>query len=361
MRNTLNFNAGPAALPLEVLLEAQQNLLDFDGSGMSIMELSHRSDVYERIHQGAKVYLQKLLRIPQEFEILLLQGGASLQFSMVPMNLLSTDKTAYYILSGVWSEKAWKEAKKWGKTGILASSKDTNYNFIPNDFSMPEVDSASYIHLTSNNTIYGTEWRNYPSSSSIPLVADMSSDLLSKNIDINQFDLIYAGAQKNLGTAGVTIVIIRKYLLERSSENLPTMLNYQIHAKNNSLYNTPPTFSIYILYLILKWVEKNGGTDRMEQLNKEKAFALYSKIDESNGFYLGHAKENSRSRMNVTFKLLTEELTNKFLQKANDYGFVGLNGHRSVGGCRASIYNAVPLSHVQDLITFMEEFKQRLY
>lgn len=360
MRNTINFNAGPTALPLDVLHEAQQNLLDLNGSGMSILEMSHRGEEYESIHQGAKVLLQKLLKIPPEYEILFLQGGASLQFSMVPMNLLSTEKTAYYILSGVWAEKAWKEAKKWGNTSILASSKDSNYNYIPTSYSTPTDDSASYIHLTSNNTIYGTEWRDYPSIPSIPLVADMSSDLLSKTIDINQFDLIYAGAQKNLGTAGVTIVIIQKKLLELSSGNLPSMLNYQIHAQNDSLYNTPPTFSIYILYLILKWVDRNGGTDNMEHQNIIKATALYNMIDESNGFYLGYAKTCSRSRMNVTFNLRTEELTQKFLQQASDYGFVGLNGHRLVGGCRASIYNAVPLSHVQELITFMEDFQKKL-
>ncbi|WP_442599081.1 phosphoserine transaminase [Neobacillus sp. D3-1R] len=360
MRNALNFNAGPSALPIDVLREAQQNLLDFNGTGMSIMELSHRSDVYGSIQQDAKSLLQKLLDIPPEFDILFLQGGASLQFSMIPMNLLSPNQTAYYILSGVWAEKAFNEAKKNGKTAILASSKDKNYNYIPSNFSIPDKNSAAFVHLTSNNTIYGTEWRNYPSFPSIPLVADMSSDLLSKKIDINQFDLIYAGAQKNLGTAGVTVVFIRKSLLERSKATLPAMLNYQIHSQNQSLYNTPPTFSIYILYLVLKWIDQMGGVNEMEKLNIEKATTLYETIDKSNGFFIGHAENNSRSRMNVTFNLVTEELTQKFLQEALDYGFIGLNGHRSIGGCRVSIYNAVPLSHVQILINFMDEFRRKL-
>lgn len=357
MYRALNFNAGPAALPEEVLKEAEKNLLNFSNTGMGIMELSHRSKEYQAVHDQAITLLRKLLAIPDDYEVLFIQGGASLQFSMVPMNLLGKDQEAHYILSGSWSEKALKEADKIGKTVISASSKDQKYRFIPayNQNDIP--DNAAYLHITSNNTIYGTQWKTFPSNKKTPLVADMSSDILSRPLGVEQFDLIYAGAQKNLGPSGVTVVIIRKELLQRSSENLPAMLNYNTFANNNSLYNTPPTLAIYLLSLVLEWADKKGGLQQIEKANEKKAKMLYDVIDESEGFYIGHAHKDSRSLMNVTFNLQNEDLSREFLHQAKEAGFVGLGGHRSIGGCRTSIYNAVPEQHVEKLAAFMKAFK----
>jgi phosphoserine aminotransferase len=357
MKRAYNFNAGPAALPEEVLQKAQSEWLNFNNSGMAVMELSHRSKEYETVHNKAIYLLRKLLSISDEYEILFLQGGASLQFSMIPMNLLATDKVGYYILTGSWSEKALKEAKKSGTTSVLATTKETNYKTIPTIDKITLNDDAAYLHITSNNTIFGTQWQQFPEVENGPLIADMSSDILSKPIDVNKFGLIYAGAQKNLGPSGVTVVIIRKDLLTRSSDSLPTMLNYQTHVESNSLYNTPPTLAIYLLSLVLEWVDSLGGVEIMEERNKEKADLLYDTIDQSNGFYRGHAEPASRSFMNVTFTLETEETTKAFLAQAKELGFIGLGGHRSVGGCRASIYNAVPLEHVAKLTEFMKTFQ----
>ncbi|TKC18162.1 3-phosphoserine/phosphohydroxythreonine transaminase [Robertmurraya kyonggiensis] len=358
MTRALNFNAGPAALPEEVLLQAKKELLNFNGTGMSIMELSHRSKDYEAVHNGAQTQLRNLLQISDEYEILFIQGGASLQFSMVPMNLLTEGKVGSYVLTGSWSEKALKEAKKVGATSVLASTKDENYKSIP-QINVDNLESnAAYLHVTSNNTIYGTQWQSYPDVS-VPLIADMSSDILSKSLNINQFGMIYAGAQKNLGPSGVTVVIVKKDLIQASVDHLPTMLNYQTHSQNNSLYNTPPTFAIYLLKLTLDWVENQGGITAIEQKNNEKAKILYDVIDESNGFYSGHANLDSRSNMNVTFTLPDEDSTKEFLTLAKENGFVGLNGHRSVGGCRASIYNAVPVEHVVQLAEFMKNYRQK--
>ncbi|WP_404358251.1 3-phosphoserine/phosphohydroxythreonine transaminase [Cytobacillus firmus] len=357
MYRALNFNAGPAALPEEVLKEAEKSLLNFGNTGMGIMELSHRSSEYQAVHDQAITRLRRLLAIPDDFEVLFIQGGASLQFSMVPMNLLGKDQAAHYILSGSWSEKALKEADKIGETVISASSKDQKYSFIP-EFSQDDMpDNAAYLHITSNNTIYGTQWQSFPSNKKTPVVADMSSDILSRPLKVDQFDLIYAGAQKNLGPSGVTVVIIRKELLKRSSETLPIMLNYNTFANNNSLYNTPPTLSIYLLSLVLQWAEQIGGLQQIEKANEKKAKMLYDVIDESEGFYIGHAHKNSRSRMNVTFNLHSEDLSREFQKQAKEAGFVGLGGHRSIRGCRASIYNAVPEHHVEKLAAFMKAFK----
>ncbi|MGY6209654.1 3-phosphoserine/phosphohydroxythreonine transaminase [Cytobacillus firmus] len=357
MYRALNFNAGPAALPEEVLKEAEKSLLNFGNTGMGIMELSHRSSEYQAVHDQAITRLRRLLAIPDDFEVLFIQGGASLQFSMVPMNLLGKDQAAHYILSGSWSEKALKEADKIGETVISASSKEQKYSFIP-EFSQDDMpDNAAYLHITSNNTIYGTQWQSFPSNKKTPVVADMSSDILSRPLKVDQFDLIYAGAQKNLGPSGVTVVIIRKELLKRSSETLPIMLNYNTFANNNSLYNTPPTLSIYLLSLVLQWAEQIGGLQQIEKANEKKAKMLYDVIDESEGFYIGHAHKNSRSRMNVTFNLHSEDLSREFQIQAKEAGFVGLGGHRSIGGCRASIYNAVPEHHVEKLAAFMKAFK----
>ncbi|URT72122.1 3-phosphoserine/phosphohydroxythreonine transaminase [Cytobacillus firmus] len=357
MYRALNFNAGPAALPEEVLKEAEKSLLNFGNTGMGIMELSHRSNEYQAVHDQAITRLRRLLAIPDDFEVLFIQGGASLQFSMVPMNLLGKDQAAHYILSGSWSEKALKEADKIGETVISASSKEQKYSFIP-EFSQDDMpDNAAYLHITSNNTIYGTQWQSFPSNKKTPVVADMSSDILSRPLIVDQFDLIYAGAQKNLGPSGVTVVIIRKELLKRSSETLPIMLNYNTFANNNSLYNTPPTLSIYLLSLVLQWAEQIGGLQQIEKANEKKAKMLYDVIDESEGFYIGHAHKNSRSHMNVTFNLHSEDLSREFQIQAKEAGFVGLGGHRSIGGCRASIYNAVPEHHVEKLAAFMKAFK----
>lgn len=357
MSRAFNFNAGPAALPHDVLLEAQQHLLNFNDTGMSVMELSHRSKDYEEVHMGAKEKLKKLLGISEEYEILFLQGGASLQFSMLPLNLLKEGQVAYYALTGSWSEKALEEAAKVGKASIVASSKEDQYRYIPSLDGLQIPSDGAYLHVTSNNTIYGTQWKSFPDQVSIPLIGDMSSDILSRPINVNQFDLIYAGAQKNLGPSGVTVVILKKNLLTFSNTDIPTMLNYHTHIKNNSLYNTPPTFSIYLLKLVLDWVEREGGVESIEERNDQKAKILYDVIDESEGFYCGHARKDSRSKMNVTFTLPTEKTTAQFLSQAMEKGFVGLAGHRSVGGCRASIYNAVPMEHVEELANFLKYFR----
>lgn len=354
-----NFNAGPSALPQEVLEKAQQQLVDFRDSGMSIMEMSHRSAIFDEVHNEAIALLKKLYAIPENYEVLFLQGGASLQFTMVPMNFLSTDQKASYVLSGSWSEKAFKEAKFFGTPVEAASTKENQYRHIPSLADIQFNEDDAYVHITSNNTIYGTQWKDYPNTGIVPLVADMSSDILSKPIDIQKFGLIYAGAQKNLGPSGVTVVIIRKDLLEKANKNIPTMLKYTTHADSNSLYNTPPTFGIYMLGEVLKWVESNGGVAAVEKHNELKAKIIYDAIDNSNGFYKGHATPESRSLMNITFRVADEELEKLFLAEAKAAGFVGLNGHRSVGGCRASTYNAVPLEACEALRDFMVDFQQK--
>ncbi|WP_240376437.1 3-phosphoserine/phosphohydroxythreonine transaminase [Bacillus piscicola] len=358
MKRAHNFNAGPAALPLKVLQQAQEEMLNFNNTGMSVMELSHRGPDYEQVHNEAITLIKELLAIPDQYEVLLMQGGASLQFSMIPMNFLSKDKTANYILTGSWSEKAIKEANYVGNTTSGASSKESNYTYIPNKDSISFNDSDAYVHLTSNNTIYGTQWQDFDIKPTSPLIVDMSSDILSRPVPVEHFSMIYAGAQKNLGPSGVTLVIIKKDLLKHVPEHVPTLLRYKTHADKNSLYHTPPTFAIYILNKVLHWVKENGGAAGMEERNAKKARLLYDTIDKSAGFYQGHAEKDSRSSMNVTFNLKTEELNAKFLKEAKEAGFVGLNGHRSVGGCRASIYNAVSLESCQALQEFMTNFQK---
>lgn len=354
-----NFNAGPSALPLEVLEKAQQELVNFQGAGMSIMEMSHRSANYDEVHNGAIARLKKLFNIPENYDVLFLQGGASLQFSMIPMNFLQEGKTASYVLTGSWSEKALKEAKLFGQTAEAASSKENKYRNIPALSEIKFNADDAYVHLTSNNTIYGTEWKEFPETGDVPLIADMSSDILSRPVDVSKFGIIYAGAQKNLGPSGVTVVIIRKDLIEKANTNIPTMLKYKTHADGNSLYNTPPTFGIYMLGEVLKWVEEQGGLTAIQKRNEEKAKVIYDAIDNSNGFYTGHATPESRSLMNITFRVADEELEKQFLTEAKAAGFVGLNGHRSVGGCRASAYNAVPFEACQALADFMIAFQNK--
>lgn len=356
MERTTNFNAGPAALPLEVLQTAQKEFIDFNESGMSVMELSHRSKEYEAVHQKAKSLLIELMGIPEDYDILFLQGGASLQFSMLPMNFLTPEKTAHFVMTGAWSEKALAEAKLFGNTSVTATSESDNYSYIPK-VDLTDVKDGAYLHITSNNTIFGTQWQEFPNSP-IPLVADMSSDILSRKIDVSKFDVIYGGAQKNLGPSGVTVVVMKKSWLQNENDNVPKILKYSTHVKSDSLYNTPPTFAIYMLSLVLEWLKKNGGVEAAEQRNEQKAQVLYSCIDESNGFYKGHARKDSRSRMNVTFTLRDDGLTKKFVQEAKETKMVGLGGHRSVGGCRASIYNAVSLEDCEKLAAFMKKFQQ---
>lgn len=355
---TYNFNAGPTALPIEVLEQAQQELVDFKGTGMSVMEMSHRSSTYEELHNEVTDVLRELLDIPADYHLLYLQGGASLQFAMTAMNFLQTGQTAGYILTGSWSEKALKEAELIGNTQIIASSKENQYKHIPSVEELEYSEDLAYLHLTSNNTIYGTQWQEFPDTGQVPLIADMSSDILSKPFDVSKFSLIYAGAQKNLGPSGVTLVIIHKDMLDKEAANLPTMLKYSTHAKNNSLYNTPPTFGIYMLGLVAKWVKNKGGVAAIARQNEEKTNLIYDAIDASEGFYVGHAEKNSRSLMNITFRLQNETLEQKFLAEAKEKGFVGLNGHRSVGGCRASTYNAVTLESCQALREFMLQFQK---
>lgn len=353
-----NFNAGPSALPASVLEKAQKELLDFRGTGMSVMELSHRSETYDAVHNEAIARLKRLFSVPDNYEILLLQGGASLQFSMIPMNFLSADQKAGYIMTGAWSDKAFAEAKLFGKPYHTASSKDSHYNRIPAVDELTFDKSDAYVHLTTNNTIFGTQWKDFPDTGDVPLIADMSSDIMSTQIDVSKFGVIYAGAQKNLGPAGVTVVIIRKDLIEKANENVPTMLKYSTHADKNSLFNTPPTFGIYMLGEVLGWIEELGGIDAIAKQNEEKANFIYETIDNSGGFYKGHAEPSSRSLMNITFKLSDETLEKKFLDEAKAAGFVGLNGHRSIGGCRASAYNSVPVDACKALADFMIQFQK---
>ena len=354
-----NFAAGPAILPEPVLKEAQEQLWALPGVGMSILEISHRSKTFDKIIAEAKDGLKSLLGISDDYTLLFLQGGASLQFSMVPMNLMVKNKKADYIVTGSWSKKAVKEAKRVGTVNIVASTEEGKFKRIPKQDELKLDPQADYVHFTSNNTIYGTEWHKEPEVGNVPLVCDASSDILHKKIDVNKYALIYAGAQKNIGPSGVTLVILRKDLLERSSDSLHTMLNYKTHVENDSLYNTPNTFGIYIIALVCKWLKSLGGLDGMYKINKEKADVLYNCIDESGGYYKGHADKDSRSLMNITFNLATEDLEKKLVSEATAAGFDGLKGHRSVGGLRASVYNAFPKKGVEDLVSFMKDFQRK--
>jgi len=354
-----NFSAGPATLPLEVLQEAQSELLNFNATGMSILEISHRAKAYEAVNAEAEANMKEILGLGDDYRILFLQGGASTQFAMVPMNLLPPDRTADYIITGQWAEKAAKEAKLFGNVHIAANMAADNFKEIPKFADIKLSDNPAYVHLTSNNTIHGTQWQSFPTFGDIPLIADMSSDILCRPFDASKFSLIYAGAQKNLGPSGVTVVIIRKDLAENSPKNIPTMLRYATHAANNSLYNTPPVFGVYMVNLVLRWIKAKGGLAAMEQHNQTKANVIYNAIDNSGGFYRGHASTDSRSLMNITFRLPSEELEKQFASEATKAGLDGLKGHRSVGGMRASVYNAMSLEGCQALANFMAEFQKK--
>ena len=352
-----NFSAGPAVLPLSVLEEAQRDLVSLPGVGMSVLEISHRSKAFDEIIQGCETDIRKLAGIPDDYHVLFLQGGASLQFSMVPLNLMPAGGKADYVSTGSWSKKAIKEAQRVGQVNIAASTESENFTRVPRQDELKLDPDAAYVHITTNETIHGVEWKYDPDTGGVPLVADASSDIFGRPIDVKKYGLIYAGAQKNLAPAGVALVFIRDDLLARSPQGMHTMLDYNTHAKNKSLYNTPPVFTIYVMRLVMKWLLEQGGLENAEQRNKQKAGLLYDVIDAS-GFYRGHAHAECRSLMNVTFRLPSEDLEKQFVGEATKAGLDGLKGHRSVGGIRASIYNAFPKDGVEALVVFMKEFER---
>lgn len=352
-----NFSPGPATLPYEVLEQAAKDVVNFQDTGIGLIEMSHRSKEFMAVTANTEQLLRELMEIPDNYKVLFLQGGASSQFFMIPMNLLGPGKKAAYLNTGVWAKKAIKEAKLFGEINVAYSSEDVKFNRVPapGEYTVPE--DAEYLYLVSNNTIYGTQFATFPDTDKM-LVCDMSSDILSRRFDVSKFGLIFAGAQKNMGPAGVTVVIIREDLLERTPAGTPTMLCYKTHADAGSMFNTPPCFSIYVVGEVLKWLKKNGGIAAMEKTNKEKAALLYAAID-ATAYYRGHAEPGSRSLMNVSFNLPTPELEAKFIAEAAKIGLNGLKGHRSIGGCRASIYNAFPREGVVKLVAFMEEFEKK--
>jgi phosphoserine aminotransferase len=358
VRRIFNFSAGPAVLPVPVLEEAQRDLISLPGVGMSILEISHRSKTFEDILAKTEADLRTLGNIPATHKVLFLQGGASLQFSMVPMNLLTSGSTADYIITGMWAQKALKEAQRVGTINIAASTESENFVRLPRQDELKLTTNAAYVHFTSNNTIFGTQWKAEPQAGDVPLVCDTSSDMFSRPIDVARYGLIYAGAQKNLGPSGVTLVIIREDLLPRSAKSLPTMLNYAVHAENGSMFNTPPCFGIYLMGLVATWALGQGGLKAVAATNERKAGKLYAEIDRS-GFYRGTAHKDCRSLMNVTFRLPNEELEKKFVKESTAAGFDGLKGHRSVGGMRASIYNAFPEEGIDALVEFMRDFEKK--
>ncbi len=352
-----NFNAGPAALPLEVLEEVKTDLISYKGEGLSVMEMSHRSKTFDAIIKDAESLIKEVFQVPSGYKVIFMQGGATLQFAAVPLNLLGEDETGGYINTGSWSQKAIDEAEKLGKNiRVIADSKDDDYIYIPSEFQLPS--DLAYLHITSNNTIFGTQWHTYPATGGIPLICDMSSDIGCRPIDIGKFGLIYAGAQKNMGPAGVTIVIIREDLMAKSPGDIPTMASYKIIGGKDSLYNTPPTFGVYIVKLVLEWIKKSGGLARIGEINQKKAAVIYDLLDEDD-FYRGTVDKSSRSIMNVTFRLPSEDLEKQFVAEATAHGMIGLKGHRSVGGIRASIYNAVSMESVKALVSFMQQFRDK--
>lgn len=361
MSNTFrahNFNAGPAVLPLTILEEAQAELLNYKGSGMSVMEVSHRSKQFEEIIQTAEADLRELMTIPDNYKVMFLQGGASLQFAMLAMNLRPADASADYIITGSWSKTAHKEAGKLGAARVAASTDGANFNCLPEKYDFDP--KAAYLHFTANETIHGVEWNSEPvPPTGVELVCDVSSDFVSRSIDVSKYGLIYAGAQKNAGPSGVTIVVVREDLLERTPANMPVMLDYKLLAESGSLHNTPPCFSIYIVGLVFKWLKARGGLTAVAKNNKEKAGLVYDAIDKSGGFYRGHAVPEARSMMNIPFRLPSEELENLFVKESTAQGLIGLKGHRSVGGLRASVYNALPMESARALVEFMTDFQKK--
>ena len=356
MSRVYNFSAGPSCLPEEVLRQAADEMTDYKGTGMSVMEMSHRSKPYQAIIDETEALARELMGIPDNYKVLFLQGGASLQFAMIPMNLMVNHKRAAFMNTGAWSDKAIKEAKKFGEALVVASSKESTFNHIPEIPAVPE--NIDYFYICANNTIYGTKFNEFPQTGSVPLIADFSSCIMSEKVDVSKFGLIFAGAQKNLGPAGVCLVIIRDDLVGKAPETIPTMMNYQTHVDNGSMFNTPPTYAIYIMGLVFQWLKKNGGIDAIEKINREKAKILYDFLD-SSSLFKGTVAVKDRSLMNVPFVTGNEETDAAFIKEAAAAGFVNLKGHRSVGGMRASIYNAMPLKGVQALVDFMKAFEAK--
>ena len=357
MSRVYNFSAGPAVLPEEVLQEAANEMFDYRGSGMSVMEMSHRSKTYQAIIDEAEADLRDLMNIPDNYKVLFLQGGASQQFAMIPMNLMK-NKVADYIITGQWAKKAWQEAQKYGKANAVASSADKTFSYIPDCSDLPISEDADYVYICENNTIYGTKFKELPNTKGKLLVSDVSSCFLSEPVDVSKYGVIYGGVQKNIGPAGVVIVIIREDLIPETVEDfVPTMLRYDIHAKNGSMYNTPPAYGIYICGKVFKWLKKMGGLEAMKAHNEKKAKILYDFLDRSK-LFKGTVRKEDRSLMNVPFVTGSEELDAKFVKEATAAGFVNLKGHRTVGGMRASIYNAMPIEGVEKLVSFMEEFEK---
>lgn len=357
MARVYNFSAGPSALPLEVLKKAQGEMLEYGSSGMSVMEMSHRSKDYDDIIKGAEALARELMHIPDNYKVLFLQGGGSSQFAMIPMNLANKNKKCDIVITGQWAKKAAQEAERYITVNKVASSADKTFSYIPKLDKSTFSKDADYFYICMNNTIYGTKWNNLPETGDVPLVADISSMVMSEEIDVSKFGLLFAGAQKNLGPAGVTLVIVREDLIGNAMDICPTMFNYQIHADNNSLYNTPPTYGIYIMKLVFEWIKEQGGVKAVQAVNEKKASILYDFLDNSEMFK-GTVVKEDRSLMNVPFITGSDELNAKFIKEAKEAGFVNLKGHRTVGGMRASIYNAMPIEGVQALVDFMREFEK---
>lgn len=351
-----NFSAGPSTLPVEVLEQAAKDIVNFNDKGIGLIEMSHRSKEFVAVADQAEALLREVMGVPDNYKVLFLQGGASTQFAMIPMNLLSPGQKATYLNTGTWSKKAIKEAKLFGDVQLAYSSEESIFNHVPVDDDYQIDNNSEYLYFVSNNTIYGTQFHDFPKTDKM-LVCDMSSDILSRPFDFSPFGIVFAGAQKNMGPAGCVVVIIRDDLLDRVPDSIPTMFKYKTHADKGSMFNTPPCFSIHVIGLVLKWLKNLGGLPAMAEMNKEKANLLYEAIDQSD-FYRGHAKKSSRSLMNITFNLPSPELEAKFIQEATAKGLDGLKGHRSVGGCRASIYNAFPREGVEALVSFMREFER---
>ncbi len=359
MKRVYNFNPGPSALPLEALKTAQEEMLDYKGTGMSVLEMSHRSKDFEGILAEAKALIKKHLQLPDGYHILFLGGGASMQFAMLPMNFLSAGQTADYIVTGSWSQKAVSEAKLFGNVNIAFSSSESNFSYVPTPDQIKIDPNAQYVHITSNNTIFGSQWSYLPDTGKVPLVVDMSSDILSRRMDVSKTSFIYAGAQKNLGPAGVTLVIVKEDFAAKQKQGLPKILSYSTYIKEDSLYNTPPVYPIYITMLTMRWIDSIGGMVEIEKRNQRKRELIYGMIDGSGGYYKGTVRADSRSGMNVTIRMASEEIEAKFISEAKAAGFIGLKGHRSVGGLRASMYNAVSVEAVEKLVEFMKEFKKK--
>ena len=358
MARVYNFSAGPSMLPESVLRKAAAEMLDYEGSGQSVMEMSHRSAVYQGIIDGAEQLLREVMNIPDNYKVLFLQGGASSQFAMIPMNLMTGSGKADYVVTGQWAKKAYKEAARYGDVHLVASSEDKTFSYIPKLDPATFTPDADYFYICMNNTIYGTVYHELPETGKVPLVADASSCILSKPIDVSKFGLLYAGAQKNMAPAGVTVVIVREDLIGHAMDITPTMFNYQIHADNGSMFNTPPCYTIYMMKLVLEWIKNDiGGLENMQKLNEQKAALLYGFLDESS-LFRGTVVPEDRSLMNVPFVTGNDELDAKFVKAATAAGFVNIKGHRSVGGMRASIYNAMPLEGVEKLVAFMKQFER---